>query len=161
MQINEQVRSKVEAYIKEVAARSGSMPKAQQQELLRQLESHIYEALAAKVGERDAQVADVEAVLSEMDPPESYGGQGRLSAWGLTSGKWALLVSIGGLAASALLALCCSGRIGLSTWVPLLLFWSAQLAAFILGLQSWREPFGKAAVFTSAGLTVLMLLLVT
>ena len=103
MKNREQVRARVRTYLKEVAAHLEGMPERERQDLLKQLESHIYEGLQARTEGNDAQASDVEAVLSEMDPPESYGTvrEGRLD--GLSHGKWALLVSLGSLVIAGLL----------------------------------------------------------
>ena len=156
MKNNEQVRARVQSYLKEVAAHLERMPERERQDLLRQLDSHIHEALQARTGGNDAQASDVEAVLSEMDPPASYGTvrEGRFA--GLSRGKWALLISLGSLVIAGLLVLLTGERV--HVWIPFFLFLGGQIAAFVIGILSWREPLGKAAVFTSSALNVLAIL---
>jgi hypothetical protein len=54
-----------------VAAHITGAPADEKEEILRNVESHIYEALNERAGEHPT-AADAEAVLAEMDPPESY-----------------------------------------------------------------------------------------
>ena len=156
MKSDEQACARVQSYLEEVAAHLERMPEREQQDLLRQLESHIHEALQARTGGKDAQASDVEAVLSEMDPPESYGTvrDGRLG--GLRRGEWALLISLGSLVVAGLLVLLAGGR--MAAWIPFFLFLGGQIAAFVIGIQSWRQSCGKAAVFTSGALSILAVL---
>jgi len=156
MNSDEQVCVRVQSYLKEVAAHLEGMPEREQQDLLRQLESHIHEALQARTGGKDAQASDVEAVLLEMDPPESYGTvrDGRLGR--LRRGEWALLISLGSLVVAGLLVLLSGGR--MAVWIPVFLFLGSQVAAFVIGILSWRESCGKAAVFTSGALSILAVL---
>ena len=157
MRMSEQVRAKVKTYLDDVAAHLGDMSEQERRGLLRQLESHVHEALQARAGDTEADVPDLEAVLSEMDPPESYGQPKKRGIWGLSQGKWALLISIGGLVVASILVGLIGGR--MVGWIPFFLFLGTQTAAFVLGVLSWRDPFGKAAVFTSAALTLFALLL--
>lgn len=156
MRMNEQVRAKVKAYLNDVATHLEGMPEQDRRDLLRQLEAHIHDALQARAGDTEAEVLDLETVLSEMDPPESYGQPQDRGIYGLSQGKWALLISIGGLVVAGLLVVLSGGR--MAVWTPLLLFLGTQVAAFVLGILSWRDPFGKAAVFTSAALSIFALL---
>jgi hypothetical protein len=153
---SEQIRVKIQSYLKDVAAHLEGMPVGDQHELLRQLESHIHEALRARMGGMEADVSDVEAVLLTMDPPESYGTAREDRYGGMNRGKWALFLSLGTLVVAGLLVLLTGGR--MLVWIPSFLFLGGQIAAFVMGILSWRESFGKAAVFTSAGLTAAALL---
>jgi len=155
--MNEHVRVKVKAYLNNVAARLEGMPEQDRQELLRQIEAHIHDALEAKAGDKEAEVMDLETVLSEMDPPESYGQSQNRSIYGLSQSKWALLISMGGLVLAGLLVVLSGGR--MAVWIPFFLFLGTQIAAFVLGILSWRDTFGKAAVLTSAALSVFAFLL--
>lgn len=148
------IKDGVKRYLDAVAARLGSLTPAEREETLRDVESHIYDALAARGDER-ATPADLQAVLAEMDPPEAYGTPAKEGLRGLGQGKWALLISVGGVAAAAVLVVLGGGR--MVTWPPVFLFLAAQISAFILGILSWQNSFGKAAVFTSAAMTVVAL----
>jgi len=156
MRINEQVRAKIKTYLNDVAVHLEGTPAQGRQDLLRQLEAHIHDALEARAGGREAEVPDLEAVLSEMDPPESYGQSQNRGICGLSQSKWPLLISMAGLVVAGLLVVLSGGRVAL--WIPFFLFLGTQVAAFVLGILSWRDPFGEAAVFASAGLSVLSLL---
>ena len=177
MEIDERGSARIDAYLKDVSANLALMPARERQDLVDQLRSHIHEALQARTAGSDARDGDVEAVLSEMDPPESYATpevcatgescgaaatqqSSRASGKPLTAlarlslGKWALIIAIGGaLAAGLLIAV---GRGAVPVGFPFLLFLAAQIAAFVLGILSWREPWGKAATFTSAGLAIVL-----
>ncbi len=154
MQVNNQARAMIQSYLTDVAAHLEGMPAQEQRDLLRQLESHIHEALAARTGGQDAQASDVQAVLSDMDPAESYATPSKDRLWNLSRGKWAFVISLAGVVAAAALLALGSGR--LAGWVPF--FLGAEIAACILGSLSWRESFGKAAVCVSAAVTVITLL---
>ena len=156
MKNDEQAHMAVQSYLREVAAHLEGVPERERQDLLRELESHIHEALQTRTGGNDARASDVEAVLSEMDPPASYGTgkEGHLA--GLSRGKLALLISLGSLVVAGLLVLLTGQRV--AVWSPLFLFLGGQIAAFVIGVLSWRESFGKAAVFTSGALSVLAFL---
>lgn len=87
MNVTPEETDRIDSYLREVGARLND---AERTETLANLESHIHEAIAA----RRAQGGDagvVEAVLSEMDPPESYGSgrsgpaSPRLSGFALAS----------------------------------------------------------------------------
>ncbi len=72
MSFTAEVMAKIREYLEAVRANLGARPDSVKAELLRQLESHICEALRKRGGETPS-VADVEAVLGEMDPPEAFG----------------------------------------------------------------------------------------
>ena len=71
MDHEKKIEGRITRYLEMVAANIGGVPADEQEEILRNVESHIYEALNVRAGENPT-IADVEAVLAEMDPPESY-----------------------------------------------------------------------------------------
>lgn len=44
----------------------------EKREILSDLESHIYEALQSRTQDRQPSLEDIQSVLAEMDPPETY-----------------------------------------------------------------------------------------
>ena len=72
MRIDDDVRQRPRAYLDAVAWHAKHLSEEDRRDLLGNIESHIYEALEARIA-GEATVADLEAVLAEMDPPERYG----------------------------------------------------------------------------------------
>jgi len=154
MKTDERILAIIQEYLNDVAARLEGMPEPERQDLLIQLEAHIHEALEARTGGGVAQASDVEAVLSEMDPPASYESVGTGSRLaGMRRGQWALAISLGSLVLVGLLSYLSPPEMAFVS-----LFFVGQISAFVLGVLSWRDPFGKAAVFTSALMVVALLL---
>ncbi len=151
----------VREYLQSVAACLGSVPPDVRQDILNDLEAHIRERLAEHAGGRPATEADATVVLSEMDPPESYADAQTAPAhvsvhvsgsWRrLTGGQWALCVCLAGSFLACVLIAVHRGDVN-----PLLylFFLACQIVAFVLGIQHWKDGFGKAAVITSALVTV-------
>jgi hypothetical protein len=69
MNLSSMELSLIETYLEAVG---GRLVEADRDETLAGIESHIHEAIAARV-EAGKRTGVVEAVLAEMDPPESYG----------------------------------------------------------------------------------------
>lgn len=70
MVMDADARSRIDRFLGRVEAHLADRSEEEREELLRDLESHLHDALA---GRETASRADVEAVIAEMDPPESYG----------------------------------------------------------------------------------------
>ena len=70
MVIDATARSLIDRFLGRVEAHLTDRTEDERDELINDLESHIHDTLARR--ESDT-LADVEAVLAEMDPPESYG----------------------------------------------------------------------------------------
>ncbi|MCX6996731.1 MAG: MG2 domain-containing protein, partial [Kiritimatiellaeota bacterium] len=70
MKLSPVLLQKIEEYLNAVAAQLGRQPAAARGELLSQLREHIADALQRRGATPTA--ADVETVLAEMDPPESF-----------------------------------------------------------------------------------------
>jgi uncharacterized protein YfaS (alpha-2-macroglobulin family) len=70
MNLSSDLQAKIETYLDAVAAQLGGQSAAARQELLAELREHIAEAVHRRSPAPTA--ADVEAVLAELDPPESY-----------------------------------------------------------------------------------------
>jgi len=72
MNLSKELTKQVNAHITEVRNYLGNLPADERQEILQAIESHIYDALQSRSnGEPTAALLD--AVIAEMDPPESYG----------------------------------------------------------------------------------------
>jgi uncharacterized protein YfaS (alpha-2-macroglobulin family) len=101
-----EIESRIRGYLDEVRSNLADRAAPVRAELLRQLESHLREALRQRGGEAPF-LADVEAVLAEMDPPDAYrlesdlspatlppvpvSGTGSRPVGGGVSGKWFVL----------------------------------------------------------------------
>jgi hypothetical protein len=70
MNLSPDLQAKIETYLNAVAAQLGGQSAAAKQELLTELRGHIAEAVRRRSAAPTT--ADVEAVLAELDPPESY-----------------------------------------------------------------------------------------
>jgi len=168
-----ELQRRVQDFLDRVAAHLGPAPDDEKRELLSDLESHIHEALESRLSGRKAAPEDLQAVLAEMDPPESYGepaeGQRPAGSGKRTLGLTALCISLGSLLVAMLLAALVyilvsprtSGLLEMMTWIPAFLFFAGQITALVLGILSWSSPFGKAAVITSSALIALTVLLAT
>ena len=70
MNLSPELQNKIENYLNAVDAQLGDKSEAARRELLAQLREHIAEAVRHRSAAPTA--ADIEAVLAEMDPPESF-----------------------------------------------------------------------------------------
>ena len=130
---------------------------AQRRELLADLEAHIYEALASRAQDRQPNVDDLQAVLAEIDPPESYDQTKQTSPPSETTmAMVALSISLGTLVLAGLIGVLTAHF--LKIWIPYFLFLGGQIAALVLGIIARTGPFGKAAIVTSCVLIVLSIL---
>ncbi len=159
------MQAAISRYLVEVATYLGGRTPDQRRELLADLESHIHEALARRGHEPT--LDDLEAVLAEMAPPESYAAGQEAQVSGLqpapvresrsTMASWALALAIGGLVvpvalAAILMSLNPRGEGG----AVMILFPLLELLALVLGILAWKEPLGKAAVVLAASLLLLV-----
>lgn len=71
MKLPPELTQRIDAYLREVEQHLGHKSVAVRRELVGELRDHITEALRRKAGEKPSP-ADLEAVLAEMDPPESF-----------------------------------------------------------------------------------------
>ena len=72
MQLSKELQKRIEEYLDEVSSHMGDIPSGERPDTLQYLREHIEDSL----GELDADaptIADVEAVIAEMDTPDSYG----------------------------------------------------------------------------------------
>jgi hypothetical protein len=67
-----ELTKRVTAHLDEIRKHLGKLPADERQEILQSIESHIYDALESR-SEGKPTPALLDAVLAEMDPPESYG----------------------------------------------------------------------------------------
>lgn len=165
MTINAEILARIRVYLDEVAARVERMTETERRELRSQLESHIHEALQARTGDCEPQMSDLEAVLAEMDAPESYGpAVGKKTGW-LTQGNVALCLAIFTPVAAGIMWVALYQDIQVGPHMHLVrtppaipLFLVGELVALLLGIRSWKEPNGKTAVFISIGLLLISVL---
>lgn len=167
------VTDTVASYVRAVESHLAGVSADEREEILRNVESHIYDALAARAGE-GATIQDIYAVLAEMDPPESYAdgrptppapvpSQGPPPIQGRRSlGGWALAVMIGGivlplliLAAGAIFAKTSDEEAVIALAVMLAAV--MQLVALALAIASWRERAAKVVVIVQGFMLLLML----
>lgn len=147
MKANQKVKREVRKYLRRVKAHLGDRSPAEREELLHSIEEHIYELLTQRAIEEPT-FADLTAVLTELDPPESYGivTESKNSS---RIGWIALSLLVAGIVIPLAVALIISNTgILLFTTGPLV------LVALVLGVYSWREPTGKATVIGVAAVVI-------
>jgi hypothetical protein len=156
------IREKISEYLAEVEAHLQAASPDERRETLRGLEEHLWEALRARGGEKPT-MADLEAVLAQAAPPSSYGSARVRRTFPYRQVGWAAVAALGAsvaLPAFAILAAPLFGwnlplaAIALGIAAPFL------MAAVVLGIVSWREPQGKAAVIGSLLFALALSLLV-
>ena len=76
------VNEEIAQYLREVSRNLSHLPEPQRAETLRDIESHIHDALRVRTEGRELTSEDVRALLAEMDPPESYAQTGQYTAIG-------------------------------------------------------------------------------
>lgn len=67
-----EIQGRIRRYLDDVSRHLSGVSEKSRQETLQDLESHIHEALARRAPQ-DPSLSDLEAILAEMDPPESFG----------------------------------------------------------------------------------------
>lgn len=72
MNLSKEVTNQVNAHLDEVRKYLGKLPADERKEILQDIESHIYDAVESR-GNGEPTFELVEAVIAEMDPPDSYG----------------------------------------------------------------------------------------
>jgi len=72
MNLSNELTQKVDAHLDEVRKYLGNLPAGERKEILQSLESHIYDALQNR-SDGEPSPALLDAVIAEMDPPDSYG----------------------------------------------------------------------------------------
>ena len=151
------IRQAVDEFLQGVNSHLADQTANQKHEILADLEAHIYEALASRVANRQPTVDDLQGVLAEMDPPESYGQLSQAKhASKITMGMVALAISLGTLVLAGFIGVLTADF--LKIWIPYFLFLGGQIAALVLGIIARRDPFGKAAIITSCMLIALSIL---
>jgi hypothetical protein len=162
MTVSAEVQAAISRYLLEVSMNLGSRTPGERRELLTDLEAHIHEALSRRG--REPTLSDLETVLAEMAAPESYAAgeesPGRSSPQApartstATLASWALALAIGGFVGPLALAALNPHGGGVAV---LILFPVLELTALVLGILSWRERMGKAAVVLAAVLIVVVM----
>ena len=77
MNNNPTITQGIADFLNRVGQHLGHKTDEEKMEILTDLESHIHEALSARAQGRQSTLEDLQAVLNEMDPPESYGPSSR------------------------------------------------------------------------------------
>ncbi len=72
MNLPSDIKTRVDEHIRDVQKNLGDLPADEQREILQSLEIHIHDALESRAGGQPT-IAVLEAIIAEMDPPESYG----------------------------------------------------------------------------------------
>ena len=80
MNLPDELQRKIEDYLRAVDSHLGSRSAAVRRELLNELREHIAEALRRRCSAAAPTAADLEAVLGELDAPESYAEEAGASA---------------------------------------------------------------------------------
>ena len=152
-------RRAITSYLNQVRKHSGDRTAEEQTELVRQLEEHIYESMAAGEG------ASAEDVIARMDPPESFGEPDRdgddapTVAGRLTLGQWSLIVLGSGVAIPFILMALSEiirGTIGSIFNIGGPLGILLVVVALGMGIAARKEPAGKATIIASSIILVLL-----
>jgi hypothetical protein len=142
------IRKRITDYLAEVEAHLQAVEPDERRETLRGIEEHLWESLRARGGDTPT-MADLEAVLAQAAPPSSFGSARTRRTFPYRQVGWAAVAALGAAIALPGLALLASRLFGwdlplaavvLGIGAPLL------VAAIVLGIVSWREPQGKAAL---------------
>ena len=72
MNLSNELTQQINTHLDEVRKYLGTLPPDERQEILQSIESHIYDALETR-SDGEPTPALLDAVIAEMDPPESYG----------------------------------------------------------------------------------------
>lgn len=151
MQTN--IDQEIRNYLNQVKQNLGHLPSARRDALLSELESHINDALRQRVKSETPTLADIKAIIAEMDSPDSFkqigndGARGENPSYAL--GKLALGLSIVG---------------AILMWIPCFVAYIGfilQAAAFLIGLLTWRNPYSKVAVVLSFALLFIWIVINT
>ena len=152
------VTAAIGKYLKQVESHAQGMPSADRAVLLRDLESHIHEALRDRFGDQPTE-ANVQVVIAEMDPPESFAQVEASAPHEKPKGRkgtWGLCISIGTTMVLAPVLFCLTQYVPL--WVIFVAFLCGQFTAMVLGIIDWKARIGKAAVIVAVIQLVLVLL---
>jgi len=88
MNLSTELTKQLNAHLDEVRKHLGTLPADERQEILQSIESHIYDALENR-SDGEPTPALLDAVIAEMDPPESYG---ELPSLPKKKGRWLLIL---------------------------------------------------------------------
>lgn len=128
------------------------------QNVVESLREQIYD-LATDGGHRPASLADIEQVLTEMEPPEAYRAVGRVLSIRSRqrSTKLVLAYLSVGLSIGAMLTIFAVPAMGWFAPYHPPVYGAGQVVALGAGLASWSEPLGRfgaicATLFLIAGL---------
>ena len=171
MEMPAEAQKAIRRYLNAVKSSMTGAPVDEQRDILNELEAHIREALASRLHGAEATASDVDAVLVDMDPPESYAGaadesvapdresasrpEGSRKAVGLTA---LILVLVGLLLTIFTFAF----HTALTQWgvdAEVLALGSLAVCAIggLLGWLSFRTSPGKIAAILGSGLLLFYL----
>lgn len=99
MKLSKELTVHIASHLSSVRKNLSGLPSDEQKEILQSIEAHIYDALESNGGDEPS-AALLDAVLAEMDPPESYGdevpvsGKNRRRLWLLLIPALILIVAV-------------------------------------------------------------------
>jgi len=156
----------IRRYLNAVKRAMTATPANEQRDILNELEAHIREALASRLHSAEATTADVEAILVDMDPPESYAGAvdestppdresaSRPEANRRTVGLTALILVLVGLLLTIFVFACHNALTKWGVDAEALAWGSLAVCAIgcLVGWFSFRTSHGKIAAIVGSGL---------
>ena len=151
--LSKETKKLINTYLKSVKKSIRNRSNGEKLELLRSMEEHIYGALDARFS-KSPTLAEVQSVLDEMDPPESFqtDDSSDSSSFDRKLGKWALIVLVSGISIPLLILLITelAGVTRNITIIVIFLGIFMTVVALAIGIASRRSPAGKAAIIASA-----------
>jgi hypothetical protein len=152
--VSKEAKKPIIKYLKSIKGNIREKSRDEQQELLRSLEEHIYEALGARSSISPTK-EEVQSVIDEMETPESFQTNVPKKVPTYTErqlGKWALIIVISGVVLPALILTISvlTGTPGAFGNIALLFGIFLVIIGLALGIVGRKSPLGKAAIITSA-----------
>ena len=162
MNSDETIIQAIGRFLDSVGEHLANKEPTEKQEILADLESHIYKALNSRARGNQPTLEDLQAVLAEMDAPESYAQPAEtpktVPANKRKMGIVALCICLGSL---VLLGPSFFVRVTLHVtpiWSFYFPFLAGEITALVLGIIYRSDPYGKAAAIISAVLIALSIL---
>lgn len=154
-----EVQRMIDHYLTEVVRHLGSTSEHQRQEIVQNLEAHIFERLREYGGDTPTR-EQAAIVLAEMDAPASFGN----STFKASPGVYALGMALGSLLMLILIygtvSLFHVQRVETLFACAYLLFIAGQMTAFILGYRNRTDPYGKAATILAPTMMLISVLFI-
>ncbi len=152
MKTQSKAQRSIERYLRGIRNRLRNLEPAERDEILAGLRGHIQEELARR-GTTHPTREDVAAVLAHMETPESFGQEARAAmrytSRDRTLGPLALIALLSGVGVFLLGLLL--GNLVAEFWLTAAILLTLVLcaSALVLGIMSWRHPYGKGAAVTA------------